>query len=113
MTRSVVPSRVAAAAAIFLLALASQPVPAQSLLDTGKSLLGNQGSAGGAGGLVGALPTDQIVSLLEQQGYSKISGLAPSPSGKTLQATATNKSGSLVDLLINPTTGKVLSAVAK
>jgi hypothetical protein len=111
MTRSVVPSRAAAAA--ICIALASQPVLAQSLLDTGKSLLGTQGGSGGAGGLMGALPMDKIISLLEQQGYSKISGLLPSPSGNTLQATATDKSGSLVDLLINPMSGKVLSAAPK
>ena len=111
MIRSVVSSRLAAAA-VFL-ALASQPVLAQNLLDTCKSLLGNQGSSGGAGGLLGDLPTDKIIELLKQQGYSKITGLAPSPSGKTLQASATDKSGSLVDLLINPKSGKVLSAVPK
>ena len=111
MTRSIISSRLAAAA-VFV-ALAAQPVVAQSLLDQGKSLLGSQGSSSGAGGLMGALPTDKIVSLLEQQGYSKITGLAPSSSGNTLQATATNKSGSLTDLLINPMSGKVLSAAPK
>ena len=111
MTWSAISSRVAAAA--LFVALASQPVLAQSLLDTGKSLLGNQGSSSGAGGLMGALPTDKIISLLEQQGYSKISGLMPSSSGNALQATATDKSGSLVDLLVNPLSGKVLSATPK
>ena len=33
--------------------------------------------------------------------------------GNALQATATNESGSLVDLLLNPLTGKVLSATPK
>ena len=111
MTWWAVSSR-ATAAAVFV-ALASQPVLAQGILDTGKSLLGNQGSSSGASGLMGALPTDKIISLLEQQGYSKISGLAPSLSGNALQATATNKSGSLVDLLVNPMSGKVLSATPK
>ena len=111
MTWSAFVSRAAAVAVVA--ALASPPVLAQSILDTGKSLLGNQGSSSGAGGLMGALPTDKIISLIEQQGYSKITGLAPSSSGNTLQATATNKSGSLVDLLVNPMSGKVLSATPK
>ncbi len=97
----------------------SHSAQAQGLLDQGKGLL-DQGKslAGGdsgsrAAGLVGALPLDKIISLLQQQGYSNITGLAPSSSGNTLQATAVNASGSPVDLLINPTTGGVISALAK
>jgi hypothetical protein len=89
----------------------SDPVQAQGLLDKGKNLLG--GSGGGVAGIAGALPLDKIIALLQKQGYSNITGLAPSPSGDTLQASATNSSGTLVDLLINPKTGNVLSALAK
>jgi hypothetical protein len=87
-------------------------VRAQGLLDQGKNLVGG-GSKSGAASLVGALPLDKIMELLKQQGYSNITGLAPSPSGNELQAKATNSSGSPVDLLVNPSTGKVLSAVTK
>ncbi len=71
------------------------------------------GSTSGVTGIVGALPLDKIMELLKQQGYSNITGLGPSPSGDTLQAKATNSSGSPVDLLVNPSTGKVLSAITK
>ena len=91
----------------------SYPVQAaQGLLDQGKSVLGG-GGAGGAAGLVGALPLDQIMTLLQKQGYSNITGLGPSPSGDTLQASAANSAGSLVNLLINPKTGSVISALPK
>ena len=85
---------------------------AQGLLDQGKSVLGGSG-ASGAAGLVGGLPLDQITKLLQKQGYSNITGLAPSASGDTLQASALNSSGSPVNLLINPKTGGVLSALPK
>lgn len=85
---------------------------AQGLLDQGKSVLGG-GSTSGAGGLVGALPLDQITRLLQKQGYSNITGLAPSSSGDTLQASAINSAGSAVNLLINPKTGGVISALPK
>jgi hypothetical protein len=107
----------------------SQPVLAQGILDTGKSLLdgGNGGAAGmagaagvggaagigGASDILGAVPLDKIMSLLQKQGYSNITGLGPSASGDTLQALATNSTGNPVSLLINPTTGGVLSALAK
>jgi hypothetical protein len=107
----------------------SQPVLTQGILDTGKSILGggNGGVAamgdaagigraagvGGASGIFGAVPLDIIMSLLQKQGYSSITGLGPSPSGDTLQASATNSTGNPVSLLINPTTGGVLSALAK
>jgi len=71
------------------------------------------GGAGGAAGLVGALPLDQIMSLLQKQGYSNISALKPSASGDTLQASATNSAGSPVNLLINPKTGGVISALTR
>jgi len=101
----------------------SQPVLAQGILDTGKSLLGGDKSGaagigdaagvGGAAGIVGALPLDKIMSLLQKQGYSNITGLGPTASGDKLQASAINASGTPVNLLINPTTGGVLSALAK
>jgi len=89
----------------------SHPAHTQGLLDQGKSLLG--GGNGGAAGIVGALPLDKIMSLLQKQGYSNITGLGPSPSGNTLQASAINPSGIPVNLLINPKTGGVISALAK
>lgn len=88
-------------------------VQAQGLLEQGKSLLGGGGSGSGAAGLVGALPLDKIMSLLQRQGYSNITGVTPSPTGDTLQASAVNSSGTPVDLLINPKTGGVISALAK
>ncbi len=86
-------------------------VHAQLLLDQGKNLLGSSG--GGTAGLAAALPLDQIIRLLQNQGYSNITGLAPSPSGDTLQASAVNSSGTAVDLLINPVSGGVISALPK
>ena len=102
----------------------SHPVQAQGLLDQGKSLLGGgkdpaagttpgAATGGGFAGIAGALPRDKIVSLLQRQGYTNIKDLAPSSSRKMLQASATNSSGKLVNLLINPTTGGVVSALAK
>ena len=90
----------------------NQAVQAQGFLDQGKNLLGG-GSGGGAAGIVGALPLDKIMGLLQQQGYYNITGLAPSPSSDTLQASAINPSGIPVNLLINPKTGGVLSALAR
>lgn len=87
-------------------------VHAQGFLDQGKNLLGG-GSGGGAAGIVGALPLDKIISLLQKQGYSNITGLGPATSGDVLQASAINPSGVPVSLLINPTTGGVISALAK
>jgi hypothetical protein len=93
------------------------------LLERGKDLMSSPGSSGGAtsalggatGGSVGkivdALPMDTIKALLEKQGYTKISNLIPTSSGDALQASAVNKSGSPVDLLVNPKTGQVLKQV--
>jgi len=89
---------------------------AQGMLDAGKSLFGggNTGAAaGGTAGVLSALPLDKIIELVQKQGYSNITGLAPSPSGNTLQAAATNSSGSPVNLLINPTSGGVISALGR
>ena len=101
----------------------------ESLLDRGKDLLNSQGQSGSAAGalgglggnmsggnlgkLVGALPMDKIKALLAKQGYTKISNLIPTSSGDALQASAVNKSGSPVNLLVNPQTGKVLQALMK
>lgn len=93
-----------------------------SLLEQGKDLLNNSGSTGGATGalsggsvskIVGALPMDKIKALLEKQGYTKISNLIPTSSGDALQASAVNKSGSPVDLLVNPKNGQVLQSLLK
>jgi hypothetical protein len=96
------------------------PASAQGMLEQGKSLLGGSGSAaaiGGIGGqtsgIAGGLPLDKIMDMLKQQGYSNISGLMPSARGDALQASAVNSSGNPVSLLINPTTGKVISALMK
>jgi len=94
----------------------------ESLLDRGKDLLNNSGTSGGATGapggsnvskIVGALPMDKIKALLEKQGYSKISNLIPTSSGDALQASAVNKSGSPVDLLVNPMNGNVVQSLVK
>jgi len=70
-------------------------------------------ATGGTAGVLSALPLDKIIELVQKQGYSNITGLAPSPSGNTLQAAATNSSGSPVNLLINPTSGGVISALGR
>jgi len=90
----------------------------ENLLDRGKDLLNNSGTTGGATGgsvskIVGALPMDKIKALLEKQGYTKISNLIPTSSGDALQASAVNKSGSPVDLLVNPKNGQVLQSLLK
>ena len=94
----------------------------ESLLDRGKDLLNNSGTTGGTAGaaggssvskIVGALPMDKIKALLEKQGYTKISNLIPTSSGDALQASAVNKSGSPVDLLVNPKNGQVLQSLLK
>jgi Peptidase propeptide and YPEB domain len=54
---------------------------------------------------------DKIKALLEKQGYTKISNLIPTSSGDALQASAVNKGGSPVNLLINPKTGQVLKSL--
>ncbi len=110
MKRSIVRGALFAAAAIML--SFSYSIQGQGVLEKGKNLLGGS-SKGGAAGIVGALPLDKIMELLKQQGYSNITGLGPAPSGDALQAKATNSSGSPVDLLINPSTGKVLQALTK
>jgi hypothetical protein len=103
--------------AALALTFSGQPVLAQgSLNDLGKGLMkGAEGSSGAAGiaNLPGSLSLDKIIAALKEQGYSNIKDLKPSASGKTLQAKATNSGGSLVDLLINPSTGKVLSEIKK
>ena len=96
-----------------------------NLLEQGKELLNNQGNSGGAQGalgnmaggnvgkIIGALPMDKIKELLAKQGYTKISNLIPTQSGDALKASAVNKSGSPVNLLVNPQTGKVLQSLMK
>jgi len=89
---------------------------AQGMLDKGKSLLGGGGAGsmlGGGGGIAGGLPLDKILSLLGKQGYTGVTGLGPTEKGDALQASALNPSGSPVNLLINPTTGNVISALAR
>ncbi|HVG82371.1 MAG TPA: PepSY domain-containing protein [Methylomirabilota bacterium] len=94
------------------LVLASLPVHADDLLSTGTELPGSQGAAvPSATGGVSGLPTDQIVRLVEQQGYSDVTGLGAE--GDMLKASAVNKLGSPVDLLIDPSSGKVLQSLLK
>jgi hypothetical protein len=95
------------------------------LLERGKDLLNNSGNSSGTQGalggvtggsvgkIVGALPMDKIKALLEKQGYTKISNLIPTSSGDALQASAVNRSGSPVDLLVNPKNGQVLQTLLK
>lgn len=128
MTKTTTIASFIAAAAIS--AMTAQASFAQgSVLERGKDLLNNPGSSGGAAGalggatggatggtvgnIVGALPMDKIKALLEKQGYTKISNLIPTSSGDALQASAVNKSGSPVDLLVNPKNGKVLQSLVK
>lgn len=114
-------SRSALIACAMTACVVSYNVHAESILDASKSILGNSnvnGALPGAGGatgagLLGSLPMDKILALLKSQGYSNITGLAPTPTGNALQASATNPSGNLVNLLINPKTGSVLSALQK
>ena len=110
-------------AAAAMATMSAHPAFAQAdLLDRGKDLLNHSGTSGGATGalggsdvskIVGALPMDKIKALLEKQGYSKISNLIPTSSGDALQASAVNKSGSPVDLLVNPMNGNVLQSLVK
>jgi hypothetical protein len=88
------------------------PAYADDLLSTGTELLGTQGAAvpSDTGG-VSALGTDKIVSLVEQQGYTNITGLGAD--GDLLKASAVNKLGAPVDLLIDPSTGKVVQSLLK
>ena len=106
------------AAAAMATMLAHTAFAQESLLDRGKDLLNNSGTSSGATGgsvskIVGALPMDKIKALLEKQGYTKISNLIPTSSGDALQASAVNKSGSPVDLLVNPKNGQVLQSLLK
>ena len=121
MTRITTIASFIAAAAIAT--LSTQAAFAQgSLLDRGKDLMNNSGTTGGAAGaaggssignIVGALPMDKIKVLLEKQGYTNISNLIPTSSGDALQASAVNKSGSPVDLVVNPKNGQVLQSLMK
>jgi peptidase YpeB-like protein len=97
---------------VIALTMASASAQADDLLGQGKTLLGTQGAAAPSmtGGLSG-LPTDQIIDLVEKQGYSDISGLTTQ--GDVLKATGLNQMGSPVDLLIDPSTGNVLKALVK
>ena len=97
----------------------------ETLLERGKDLLNNPGSSGGVAGalgnatggnmgkIIGALPMDKIKALLQKQGYTNISNLIPTSSGDALQASAVNKGGAPVNLLVNPTNGKVLQSLIK
>jgi hypothetical protein len=94
------------------LALASLPAQADDLLSKGQELLGTQGAAvpSSTPGVSG-LPTDQIIGLVEEQGYTNVTGLGLE--GDLLKASALNKLGAPVDLLIDPSTGNVLQALLK
>ena len=94
------------------LMMASLPALADDLLSTGTELLGSQGAAApsATGGLSG-LSTDKLIDLVEQQGYSNVTGLGVD--GDLLKASALNKLGAPVDLLIDPATGNVLQSLLK
>lgn len=79
-------------------------------MEKGKSAIGGAGS-GAATQLPGGMSMDKVVQLVEQQGYSKVSNLMPK--GNMLSASAVDSSGSPVDLLVNPSSGKVESAMRK
>ena len=113
-------------AAAAIATMSAQAAYAQGgLLDRGKDMMNNPGNSGGTAGalggatggsvgnIVGALPMDKIKALLEKQGYTKISNLIPTSSGDALQASAVDKSGSPVDLVVNPKTGQVLQSLLK
>jgi hypothetical protein len=94
------------------LMLACLPAYADDLLSKGTELLGTQGAAvPSANGGISALGKDKIVSLVEQQGYTNVTGLGVD--GDVLKASAVNKLGSPVDLLIDPSTGNVLQSLLK
>jgi hypothetical protein len=94
------------------LVMASLPALADDLLSTGTELLGTQGAAApSATGGVSSMPTDKLIGLVEQQGYSNVTGLGVD--GDLLKASALNQTGAPVDLLIDPATGNVLQALLK
>jgi hypothetical protein len=97
------------AATVAALGLAG-PCWAQGTLEKGKSAIEGAGS-GAATQMPGGMSMDKVVQLVEQQGYSKVSNLMPK--GNMLAASAVDSSGSPVDLLVNPTSGKVESAMRK
>ena len=78
------------------LMLACLPAYADDLMSTGTELLGTQGAAvrsdtGGASNL----NADRIIGLVEQQGYTNVTGLGVD--GDLLKASALNKLGAPVD----------------
>ena len=94
------------------LAIAALPAAADDLLSKGADLLGTQGAAApSATAGLSSMPTDQLIEMVEKQGYSNVSGLGLD--GDVLKASALNKVGAPVDLLIDPTTGNVLQALLK
>jgi hypothetical protein len=95
----------------FSLVLASHLSFAQGLTDTVMGL----SSGGGleAGSVRGPMPMSDIISKLQQQGYTNISDLSQSSSGSLLQATAITSTGTPVNLQIDPLTGSIVSALPK
>ena len=101
------------AATVLALGVAG-PCWAQGIIEQGKGVLGGAGGIAGSGAataLPGGVSMEKIVQLIEQQGYSKVSNLIPK--GNMLGASAIDSSGSPVDLLVNPASGKVESALRK
>jgi hypothetical protein len=87
-------------------------VSAQALIDSAMGL-----SAGSDSELSNAAkappPTSMIMNGLERQGFTNISELAPTPIGQPMHATAVNPAGMPVDLIIDPKTGKLVSATPR
>lgn len=101
------------AATVLALGVAG-PCWAQGILEQGKGAIGGAGGSAGSGAataLPGGVSMEKVVQLIEQQGYSKVSNLMPK--GNMLAASAVDSSGSPVDLLVNPASGKVESALRK
>ena len=95
-----------------VLVLASLSALTDDVLSKGTELLGTQGAAApSATGGLPSMPTDKLINLVEQQGYSNVTGLGVD--GDLLKASALNKMGAPVDLLIDPGTGNVLQALLK
>ncbi len=92
--------------------LFSYNVSAQGLIDS------TMGMSMGAGNELSSAakappPPSMIINGLERQGFTNISDLAPTPMGQPMQATATSPAGIPVNLMIDPVTGKLLSATPR
>ncbi len=87
--------------------LVTHNASAQGLID---STMGLAVGADSELGSVKAAPPSGIIGGLQSQGFTNISGLAPTPMGTPMHATAISPAGIPVTLTIDPVTGQVLSA---